>query len=118
MYVADKIGRNKYYQIHCWVRRNLGEPKCCSVCKITEAPKNKKNWFQWANISQEYNQDLADWERLCIPCHRRQFHLDTCKNGHKITSENNRVDKRDKLVCRACNRGYMRKLREKRFQNA
>lgn len=57
-------GKRKYYGLHRWVYRQLGQPSKCEMCL-----KNTGK-FEWSNISGEYREDIADWQRLCIKCHR------------------------------------------------
>lgn len=51
--------------IHREVERILGKPKKCENCGDTT-----KNKYDWANISGEYKDDITDYIRLCISCHR------------------------------------------------
>jgi hypothetical protein len=48
--------------LHIWVRHRLPEPEGCERC-------GRKAKLDLANISQEYKQDLDDWEYLCRRCH-------------------------------------------------
>lgn len=57
---GDQVGLGS---LHDWVRRHRGTPSECEHCGKTEG------LFQWANKSGEYKRDLADWLRLCVPCH-------------------------------------------------
>lgn len=58
-------GKRGYYGLHAWVERKLGKPNLCAFCGKTEGT------FHWSNISQEYKEDINDWQRLCVPCHRK-----------------------------------------------
>ena len=60
---GDGVGRGA---LHDWVKRRLGVPKICELCKTTKAKK-----YEWANKSREYKRDLSDWTRLCTRCHRK-----------------------------------------------
>lgn len=61
-------GKNvKYTALHSWVRRWLGKPCKCEFCGLED--KNSL-LFEWANKSGNYERDLKDWIRLCVPCHR------------------------------------------------
>ena len=51
--------------IHRQVERVLGKPKICENCGDTT-----KNKYDWANISGLYKDDITDYIRLCISCHR------------------------------------------------
>ena len=56
---------SEYKTLHRWVYKKCGSPQYCERCKRT----NKKN-YEWSNKSGEYKKDVADWERLCVRCHR------------------------------------------------
>lgn len=60
----------KYGAKHRWVSKRFGRPFLCEECGTTEIPKDKKQWFEWANVSGEYKRERSDWKRLCVPCHR------------------------------------------------
>ncbi len=60
---GDAVG---YGGLHDWVRDHLGTPQRCEECGTEEVRK-----YEWANISKTYKRDLADWKRLCVPCHHR-----------------------------------------------
>lgn len=51
--------------LHRWVRGRLGVPKKCSSC-------NKVGPVDLANISQQYQRNLIDWEYLCRSCHMKK----------------------------------------------
>lgn len=59
---GDMVG---YIALHSWVRRKLGRPIKCDICKS----KNVKR-YEWSNISGEYHRDTSDWQQLCSKCHR------------------------------------------------
>lgn len=63
-----------YEALHEWVRRHKERPAHCERCGTTTASK-----YEWANISGEYKRDLADWQNLCVSCHRK---LDNERNGY------------------------------------
>ena len=48
--------------LHRWIKRRLPKPSYCQECKV-KPPRDL------ANISQEYKQELSDWEWLCRRCH-------------------------------------------------
>ena len=56
-----------YSGLHKWVRRMLGAPKFCELCK-TINPKTK---YHWANKDGKYQRNLSEWFRLCALCHKR-----------------------------------------------
>lgn len=60
---GDKAG---YGSMHDWVRKELGKPSFCEICKTLEAKK-----YEWANISGQYKRDVTDWKRLCTRCHHK-----------------------------------------------
>ena len=55
-----------YGALHRWVEANLGKPTLCAHCGTTQ-----KRMYHWANVSGKYKRELADWVRLCVPCHSR-----------------------------------------------
>ena len=61
---GDNVG---YGGLHVWIRKYLGEPEKCEHCS-KDGLTNRK--IHWANKSQEYKRDLADWIRLCAKCHK------------------------------------------------
>lgn len=73
-----KGSKVKYSGLHGWVKRELGNAKECSVCKIKgeyhshirKGTKVKAWSIQWANISGRYKRDLTDWINLCQLCHK------------------------------------------------
>jgi hypothetical protein len=64
---GDAVG---YSALHGWVRRQLGRPSNCERCGNTQA-----NRYEWANRSRQYKREVADWERLCVSCHRKDGYL-------------------------------------------
>ncbi len=57
---GDAVG---YEALHSWVYRRLGKAtKCCQCGKSHDR-------IHWANISQKYKRDEADWMQLCPSCH-------------------------------------------------
>lgn len=63
MWLGDKV---KMSGLHDWVYVRLGNPSKCELCSTTE-----DRVYHWANKSGEYRRDIADWLRLCVPCHRK-----------------------------------------------
>jgi hypothetical protein len=55
-----------YAAIHMWVRAHYGTPRSCELCKTTD-----RKMYHWSNISGEYKRERSDWQRLCVPCHKR-----------------------------------------------
>ena len=64
-----------YGSLHDWVARYRGREKKCDICGMND----EKRYYHWANISGQYKRDLSDWERLCVPCHKRKY-----KNDHEM----------------------------------
>lgn len=60
---GDRVG---YDALHDWVGRYKGYPKKCDKCGTKE-----NRVYHWANKNGRYKRDLADWLRLCVPCHSR-----------------------------------------------
>ena len=55
----------RYQALHVRVEKARGKPRRCSACDTTDAGR-----YEWANLTGRYD-DIADYVRLCIPCHRR-----------------------------------------------
>ena len=60
---GDKVS---YSALHHWVRRHLGTPKHCAICR-NDNLRHKQ--YHWANVSKAYKRELSDWIRLCVKCH-------------------------------------------------
>ena len=58
---GDEAG---YQALHLRVESARGKPSECSQCGATEGR------FEWANLTGNY-QDINDFVRLCVPCHRQ-----------------------------------------------
>lgn len=52
--------------MHLRVERVRGKPQRCALCDTAD-PSIR---YEWANLSGHYN-DIYDYARLCVPCHRR-----------------------------------------------
>jgi hypothetical protein len=60
-----------YEAKHMWVNLHFGKPQKCENCGTSKIPNNKKQWFEWSNISGKYIRERYDWKRLCVPCHKK-----------------------------------------------
>lgn len=60
MWRGDEAG---YQALHLRVADRRGKPSLCDWCGQTEGR------FEWANLTGDY-QDVADYDRLCVSCHR------------------------------------------------
>ena len=58
----------EYRKIHRLIRKKLGKPQICSICK-------KIDNLVWANKSQKYLKSPSDWESLCRSCHTKKDSL-------------------------------------------
>jgi len=63
---------------HAWVVRRLGQPKKCVFCGLDD----EERMYHWSNISGKYLRDVNDYQRLCVPCHKR-YDLDKIKSKKK-----------------------------------
>lgn len=79
---GDAVGNKG---LHYWVYRQLGAPQRCDFCGTTEDRD-----YEWANKSHLYKRDLADWLRLCIPCHKR-YDLEYLKRNPTRTSRTHKA---------------------------
>lgn len=52
----------KYAGLHVRIRKQLVEPNTCPTC-------NRVTKLDLCNISQNYLDDINDWEYLCRRCH-------------------------------------------------
>ena len=60
-----------YHAKHMWVRYHYGKANHCEFCG------NESNrMYHWSNISGMYKRVIADWQQLCVPCHKK-FDLTT-----------------------------------------
>ena len=59
------VDQRHYSKAHRWINEKMGKPSMCSKCKTTGAKR-----YEWSNISQKYEFDVSDWQRLCASCHR------------------------------------------------
>lgn len=91
---GDDVG---YQGIHRWLDRNYGKPRLCEHCFTTSA-----RFFDWANLSGKYIRDRNDYKRLCRRCHIKMDLKDSCKNGHKYTESNTKIEKGGVRRCRIC----------------
>jgi hypothetical protein len=55
----------KYHALHYRVRKALGQPSFCEVCKTCDS----KKLYQWANLTGDFL-NIKDYRRMCIKCHR------------------------------------------------
>jgi len=71
-----------YVSHHDWIKNQLGQPDLCFQCGECVPPDlrsdgkpmtelGKRDYFQWANISDKYRRDINDWLRLCHKCHKQ-----------------------------------------------
>lgn len=65
MWKGDNVG---YFALHSWIRRKLGIPQKCEICKTTEIKR-----YEWANKNGKYNRDFNNWIRVCKFCHENYF---------------------------------------------
>lgn len=59
---GDNVG---YNGVHKWIVKLKGKPKYCELCHT----KDKKKWYEWANIDHKYKRNQEDYMRLCRSCH-------------------------------------------------
>lgn len=76
MWVGDSVS---YQGLHCWLIRNYGSPKECSLCGEVNPIKR----YEWANISGEYKRDINDYIRLCKKCHNDKDGVNAWQNQAK-----------------------------------
>lgn len=89
---------SKYRALHQWVQYWLGKPSECSNCATTQPIR-----YEWSNISGEYRCDLSDWQRLCVPRHRKIDRAGLCeKKLHELTPDNTYISPSKTRRCKAC----------------
>lgn len=54
-----------YAMKHDWVNTHFVDPGACEDCGV------QGRRLEWASIGHIYTQNRHDWQRLCVPCHRR-----------------------------------------------
>lgn len=59
-------GEAKYQALHLRVEAARGKPNRCACCDTADPSQR----YEWANLSGRY-EDINDYARLCVPCHRR-----------------------------------------------
>lgn len=84
-----------YGALHRRMRRRIPKPDLCSDCK-----KNKP--VDLANISQEYLDDVNDWEYLCRSCHMTKDNRLKELHKHNPKGNRNHFWKGGKLVRLIC----------------
>ena len=55
-----------YQAMHLRVKAARGKPLSCSRCSADRPDRR----YEWANLTGRY-EDVTDYERMCLPCHRR-----------------------------------------------
>lgn len=60
-----------YRAKHNWIERQLSKADKCEICGLNNIPEGMDRYFDWANISDEYNRDKDDWVMLCRKCHKK-----------------------------------------------
>lgn len=107
-----KIGSEYTYNgLHARVKRCLGVPKKCENCGVIG-----DRMYHWANKSGEYREDIDDWLRLCVPCHRKydwskRGYGNSCRHGHEYTDDNSYIYKGIRH-CKACRIRNTKKWRQ------
>lgn len=83
-----KAGYATYSALHIRVEIERGKPNKCEDCGTKKSKK-----FEWANINGNYN-DVQDYKRLCICCHkafdnrrRKQLGFNTTELFYKMGKE-------------------------------
>lgn len=74
---GDKVS---YSGLHHWIKKELGSPNYCEICKTTD--ENKV--YDWANKDHKYRRAKEEFMRLCRSCHRGydyKNHLSDIGNG-------------------------------------
>lgn len=63
-----KGNKADYAAMHKRVEAARGKPAHCSVCDTTKPTR-----YEWANLTGRYD-DMHDYVRMCVSCHRRFDH--------------------------------------------
>ena len=80
-YKGKQVSKNT---IHRRLEDKLGKPIFCEHCKTTD--KNK--YYDWANKSGKYLEDVSDWIRLCRSCHTKFDYTNKIKKYYKSLRKN------------------------------
>lgn len=75
---GDEAG---YFALHQRVSFQRGRPSRCERCGLDEAARV----YHWANLTGNYA-DVNDYERMCVPCHRR-YDADRIRAGGMSAAE-------------------------------
>lgn len=59
------VGLKHYVTAHYRIYRKYGKADCCEICGDTQAK------YEWSNKDHKYSMNRDDWQKLCIPCHKR-----------------------------------------------
>lgn len=88
----NDISRNR---LHRRIESIMGRPDKCSLCGATGA-------VDLANISNEYKNDVSDWEWLCRKCHMS-------KDGRLEATRKRGIDSRKRFdkPCAYCRKMFM-----------
>jgi hypothetical protein len=89
--------------LHAWIRNEYGNAYKCE----NKYCDNSSSVFEWANISGKYLRERNDFKMLCRKCHSIMDKGIFCKNGHRRTNENTKIQKsgyRRCLICYKLNR--------------
>lgn len=62
---TDKVFVRRYDTVHKWITYHYGPAAKCEQCKKPGLT------YQWSNKTRLYKKDRADWQELCISCHRK-----------------------------------------------
>lgn len=71
-----------YQALHLRVAVARGKPTFCACCDTTDPAKR----YEWANLTGRYD-DISDYVRLCVSCHRRLDAARRAQSGERTSPE-------------------------------
>lgn len=77
-----KGDKASYDAFHERVKRRRGKPSNCTRCGTTDPAQS----YEWANLTGRY-EDVFDYARMCVPCHRDFDFKGRRPNGQFVSLE-------------------------------
>lgn len=90
---VEKLGYNKYANLHQKLVRIYGNAPCCVFCD-----GSKSSNFEWANATGTYNDMLENYLPLCVSCHRKFDYSEKQRELQRQRLKTNRIAMRGKVA--------------------
>jgi len=102
---GDEVGNNA---IHSWIKRQLGFPNKCEHCGTTA-----DIMYHWSSKTHQHLRDTTDWQRLCVPCHKKYDYKNLTQKLNKLCcycgKEYETISKKSIYCSKQCNMKVLRK---------